>query len=159
MTTHKPRFLLPIVMTGALAFLGACTFSPGAADRSLSGTTWYLTALGPPGSPTPAVQGVAVTLVFGGANEIGGSAGCNSYGGTVEIRDGEIAFSSVVSTLMACTDLSIMDQEARYFGILNAAERYDHSEGALIITAADGQALFYTDQPQTIPGGAPSPIP
>jgi heat shock protein HslJ len=156
MTTRKSGFFLPIFMTGALAFLGACALSPVPADRSLAGTTWYLTALGPPGSPTPAAEGVVATLVFGQANEIGGSAGCNSYGGTVEIRGGEIAFSSVVSTLMACADLSIMDQEARYFAILNAAERYEHAEGELVITSADGQALFFTDQPQTLPGAVPT---
>ncbi len=153
MTTRKTRFLLPLVMTGALAFLGACSLSRGTSNQSLAGTTWYLTALGPPGSPTPAAEGGVVTLVFGQANEIGGSAGCNSYGGTVEIRGGEIAFSSVVSTLMACADTSIMDQEARYFELLNAAERYEHAEGRLVITASDGRALFFTDQPQTIPGG------
>ena len=153
MTTHKSNFLLPLSMTGALVFLTACALSRSTEDRSLAGTTWYLTALGPPGSPTPAAEGVAVTLVFGAANEIGGSAGCNSYGGTVEIDGEEIMFSSVVSTLMACADTSIMDQEARYFELLNAAERYEHTEGELVITSAGGQALFFTDQPQTIPGG------
>jgi heat shock protein HslJ len=89
--------------------------------------------MGPPGSETPVVPGSSVTLQFEVDGQVGGSGGCNSYGGQYEVQDNTISFSQVMSTLMACADESVNQQEQQYFQALQTAGRFEVTGDQLTI--------------------------
>jgi heat shock protein HslJ len=78
-----------------------------APEINLEGTQWMLESI----NETPVVPGSDVTLQFDADNTAGGHAGCNSYGGTYALNNGDIVFSDIIRTLVACVDENIMDQE------------------------------------------------
>jgi heat shock protein HslJ len=67
-------------------------------QRVLAGTDWRLVSLGPPGAETEVVAGTTVTAKFGEDGRVGGSTGCNTYGGTYEVRGDTISFGRLIST-------------------------------------------------------------
>lgn len=104
-----------------LLVLSAC----GPVSNPLTGTSWVLVSLDGNTQVGEALGGQAVTLMFTGNTEVGGSGGCNSFGGQYSVSGNSIAFSEIVSTLMACTGAGIGDVEAAYFSALNSANRYE----------------------------------
>jgi len=78
-------------------------------STSLIGS-WKLTAYGPAGSPTPAVEDVEAGLTFNEDGTVSGTSGCNGLGGDYTVEGDQITFGQIISTLMAC-DSPIMDQE------------------------------------------------
>jgi heat shock protein HslJ len=89
--------------------------TPGAA--SLVGTEWLLADL----SGAGIVETVRSTLAFTEPGRVGGSGGCNRFGGEVRFDGTSVQFVRLVSTRRACTP-PVMDQERRY---LSALERVD----------------------------------
>src|ERR1700682_317104 len=59
------------------------------------------------------VDGAKVTLKIEGGR-VNGKAGCNGYGGPVEIHGDRIKFGSIFRTEMACMGSGVMEQESRY---------------------------------------------
>lgn len=135
------RLTLLLMIAAALA-LSTAAVSAQADD--LAGTSWSLAGWGDPASPTFVIDGTTVTLNFGADGEIGGSGGCNSYGGNYTVSGETITFSDVFSTLRACLEQGIGDQENAYFGALQAATSYAIVDGTLIISYGDGQQLIFT---------------
>ena len=148
-----------------LLALGACNFpQPGPEEQPtlpvvdvLPGTVWYLTAMGPVSNPAPAVPGHLVTIEFGTDNTAGGSAGCNSYGGTYQVQDGTITFSNLNSTLMACEDAALMDQETRYLIALSTAGGLALTNGQLLIFYGEAQVLQFSVSPPIAFENTPTP--
>ena len=119
--------------------LGACR---SAAQDPLQGTSWRLVAYG----QTSLIPDTSITLAFQDG-QAGGSAGCNSYGGAYQVAGDNIAFDSLVSTLMACTEPpGVMEQEAAFLQFLQAGERFQLQDGRLLIFRADGEALTFEPQ-------------
>jgi heat shock protein HslJ len=79
--------------------------------RPLAGS-WRLTAYGPVDSTTPAVPDLAATITFGSDGSLTGSTGCNQLGGQYKVEGDQITFDSIVSTLIACPDLQMAQEEA-----------------------------------------------
>lgn len=73
-----------------------------------------------------------------------GSAGCNSFSATFRTKGrGEIDFGPLAVTRMAC-EPQIMEQEARYLAILDAAESFNrYSDGGVSVIAPDGRAVRF----------------
>lgn len=111
---------------------------------SLDGTRWVLTSMTRDGADAPPVSGSNVTLNFEANGQVGGNAGCNSYGGSYETRGSNITFLNVVSTLMACADQAVTDQESAYLNALNLAATYQLASDNLTITTNDGGQLKFT---------------
>lgn len=109
------------------------TTAPTAAITGLENTRWQLVALGLTGAQTPVIADSTITLEFDAAGEVGGSGGCNSYGGAYTIADGRLVLSGIVSTLMACTDQAVTEQEMAYLAALQAAGRFAITDGMLIL--------------------------
>jgi heat shock protein HslJ len=101
----------------------------GAGTPDLNGTQWVLTSL----NGSSPVEGTTITLNFeirDGESSVGGSAGCNSYGGSYE-QDGEsLSFGMLFSTMMAC-EQPIMDQETGYLGTLETITGFTLEGGQL----------------------------
>ena len=97
-----------------------------------------------------------VTLDFKAGGEVGGSGGCNSYGGGYTIKDGRLVFSAIVSTLMACTDQAITEQEMAYLAALQTAGRFAITNGMLTIWYdEESSTLTFVPAPPTTPGLTP----
>lgn len=134
----KQTLLILVLIT---MLLSACSaLSPN--TDPLAGSSWQLSALG---EKNP-VAGATVTLEFIDG-QAGGTAGCNSYGGAYEVDGDKIAFREVVSTLMACADAAVMDQEAEFLGSLNEVERFELAEGRLQLFRSGGEALTFVPVP------------
>jgi hypothetical protein len=65
-----------------------------------------------------------ITLEFGEDWQAGGHSGCNSYGGTYTLQDDLLQFGEITSTLIACADQAVMEQEQQYLEALRTASRF-----------------------------------
>jgi putative lipoprotein len=110
---------------------------------SLANTEWQLVQYGTPDAFMDVIGDTPVTLKFDREGTISGSGGCNSYGGTYSILDGNITFRDVFSTEMACMAEGVMEQESHYFRALSTATTVPvMSVSRLVIDYADGQLIF-----------------
>lgn len=124
-------------------------------QRVLAGTDWRLVSLGPPGAETDVVPGTTVTAKFGEDGRVGGSTGCNSYGGTYEVRGDTIFFGRLISTKRACLDQNANEQERRFLAGLEAANRFRLSSDRLTIFSDRGRTVlnFVSNSPSEPDGG------
>lgn len=121
---------------------------------ALRRTRWQLSGFTSGGESKTPLEGASITLEFDTATDVGGSGGCNSFGGTYEVEDDEINFGELASTLMACEDEALMDQEAWFFETLAMVERYDIEAGELVLHTADGMMRFAPVSAPVVPGAA-----
>ena len=96
-------------------------------------------------------DGLVVTLVFNN-DRISGHAGCNSYFGSVTAGDrpGEISFSKIGSTRMACPPAT-MELENRYLQALSSVTGFGFLNGSMaLIWQQDGDIsmLLFTARAQ-----------
>lgn len=144
-----------ILLIYSLAFLlfPACTLQPGSlpdtgagqtteAEHSLANTIWMLVAFGEPGAETPVIEGSTITLEFDAKGQAGGMGGCNSYGGSYSVNEGKLKFGEIVSTLIACTDQAITDQEQQYLQALRSASRFTVNDTGLTILYNDEKGVL-----------------
>lgn len=103
----------------------------------LTSVQWKLQSYGAPGAETPVIAGTDITLQLSADGAASGSAGCNVFGAQYQAVDGEISFAQLVSSMMACLDGSMMQQELAYLQALQAAGTYTLTEGVLTITTQD----------------------
>lgn len=76
--------------------------------------------------------GDAITTVLGGADlttefraqDVSGDAGCNTFSGAYEVDGDEIAIGPLASTMKACPDEELQQQEADYLAALQLATTY-----------------------------------
>jgi heat shock protein HslJ len=108
----------------------------------LAGTTWTLVSYGDPANPTPALDTPPVTLTFSGSG-VSGNAGCNSFSGGFTFEGNTLMVGQLVSTLMACLDQPVMDQEAAVLAALSTASRFAINGNQLVIRY-DGGVLNFT---------------
>ncbi|MCB0106650.1 MAG: META domain-containing protein, partial [Caldilineaceae bacterium] len=137
----------------------------------LAGTSWQLTALGTADSEMPVVAGSTVTLEFSANGQAGGNTGCNSFGGDYTVDGENVTFGGLVSTLMACADANVMDQEEQYLDALNSADRfaldgdqltiwYGNDNSMLTFTAVMIATPTPTEMASTAtPAASPTPLP
>ena len=126
--------VVPLMLLTALV-LSACS------SDSLAGTSWTLVSYGDPSNPTAAVSGVDTSLVFGSDGQVSGSMGCNGFGGDYQIKNGQIVFGSIISTLMACEEPR-MSQETATFAVMSGTVEYSINGNILTITSADGSRVM-----------------
>jgi heat shock protein HslJ len=113
-----------------------------AADPSLGGLagSWTLTGWGSPDALTPVLEGTTITAVFG-AEGVGGSGGCNTYGGPFVYDNGALMVGPLASTRRAC-EQPIMDQEFAFEAAFMAAQTYALDGDTLTITYDGGVLVF-----------------
>ncbi|MCI0349824.1 MAG: META domain-containing protein, partial [Acidobacteriales bacterium] len=107
----------------------------------LAGVTWTLVSYGSADAPVAVLPDAPITLIFS-EQGIGGSAGCNQYFGAFQFDVSAITFSDIGSTLIAC-EQPIMDQENAYLEALRTATAYQITDGQLQITYG-GSVLTFT---------------
>ncbi|GAB4477292.1 MAG: hypothetical protein Kow00124_20300 [Anaerolineae bacterium] len=129
------------IVTAALVLIGllatACS-AAGAAD--LAGTNWALVTL----NGEALAPDTEITLTFevaDGEARIGGTGGCNSYGGNYEQSGSALTFRDVFSTLMACEG-PVMDQELSYFNALAGVTGFSLEGETLRLTGQGVELVF-----------------
>lgn len=132
------------VLAVALAIFVATRVYAGPAG--LTNRSWTLTRLVVNGREQPLSSAHPATLRFvPGNHTVSGSGGCNSYGGSYVIMGGYLRFDNMYSTLMACSDATVMEQESAYTQALAKVGGY-HLEGDTLTLEGDG-GLRITFQP------------
>lgn len=124
----------------------ATTESTGETSDELVGSRWNLLTLA---GESP-ITGSQITLDFDNEGQLGGSSGCNSFFGHYTIEGEALTISEVGSTMMACMDNGVMEQESAYLGALAAAESYTLSDDQLTIQTAQGELVFQTPTDQLL---------
>jgi putative lipoprotein len=124
--------------------LGACTTTPSTPPADYVGA-WQLRMIGDRpvvASPHPAA------LTLDAAGRVNGNGGCNAFGGRYTSDHDTLAFSHMISTMMACASTTggdeIMTQERAIASILNGEVRERVQNDALTLTAVDGRTLHFT---------------
>lgn len=127
-----------VVLLAGCAAEPAATQPAGENGQELENTHWQLVSFDTTDSETPVVEGSEITIQFDADGQVNGSAGCNSYGGVYRVEQGQVSIAEVVSTLMACTDTAIMDQEAQYLAALHTTGEFELNGDRLLIHYGDG---------------------
>jgi heat shock protein HslJ len=122
--------------------LAACTPSD---TSGFENTHWSLVSFGPAGAEKPVVEGSGITLLANNG-KVGGFGGCNSYGGAYEINRDQLSFHNINSTLMACVDEQVMQQEQRYFEALQSAGTFEVKDNRLTITYDNGKGMLIFEE-------------
>jgi heat shock protein HslJ len=137
--------LLP-VLAGAmilipfLLFTGCTGQAPG---PRLEGTGWTLTGYLLNGTVVPVIPGTTITMDFGTEGKIGGSAGCNHYFASYEVKGTGITIGQAGSTMMYCSNPGVMDQESTYLALLTRAKTIS-VEGEHLTLSGEQGALILT---------------
>ncbi len=129
----KKSLLLLMLLIGTL--LAACA---GSASNELLGD-WKLVSYGSTSNPTPAAPNVDTSLTFDSDGRVGGSVGCNSFGGDYKAGKDTITFGAIAATEMACEE-PLMQQEAAIFNIFSGSTNFKVEDNTLTITATDGNS-------------------
>ena len=101
---------------------------------TLAGTSWTFVSID--GAPVAADR--PTSLQFD-ADRMGGSAGCNRFGGSYSVKDGMLTAGRLAATLMACPGPA-MEQERGFFALMEAPVRVDFpADGTMVLTGRDGK--------------------
>jgi heat shock protein HslJ len=130
--------LLALTCSFTLALAGCeGTASGGSLEDAIGGRTWEAETI----AGKDVIDGTTVTLKIDG-DRVSGKAGCNSYGGGVEISGSRITFGSLFSTKMACMASGIMEQEMRYLNALQSVTRGQMRGDTLVLSGSGGDIEF-----------------
>jgi len=128
-----------LIMILVLLALSACTSEKS--SQSLAGTSWELATMD---GQFP-LTGSSITLSFEDG-QMGGSAGCNSYGGSYEVDGDSIKPGELMSTMMYCQAEGVMDQEMAYLTFLSKVRTYAIIDRMLYLSQPDGRQLAFIPQ-------------
>ena len=110
----------------------------------VQGLLFSLVSYGPEGSEQSLIEGTQITATFSGGT-VSGSAGCNTYTGTVTPVDDYFTIGGIATTQMACAEpAGIMEQEQAYLTALAATAGYQWQQDAVNGSLITGGRLFYS---------------
>lgn len=130
--------------------------STSSAPDSLVNTSWELESFGPIGAEESVISGSTVTLEFMEDGQAGGQGGCNSFGTQYEAEGNEITFTKITSTLMACADADVTEQETQYYRALETANAFELEGDRLTILYDDGSGSLNFVSAEADESGTPS---
>jgi heat shock protein HslJ len=148
--------LLVLVVSVALVSADQPAVRPVAQAVTLEGPRWILISYaGKDGKTIETLPGTQLSAQFENGR-VSGSAGCNNYSASYKATGNKLTISQPVSTMMACLEQDIMEQEAAYLANLQAAASYRITGDQLIIASAKGATVltFKAGQPITLTSGA-----
>src|SRR6266850_5577379 len=136
-----------VLLISTCSLLAAQTENPPSTEESsaqagLANTQWRLASFGTADGESPVIEGTTITIKFSADGRVGGSGGCNSYGGQYREQGDNISFSQIISTKRACSDQRANQQEGQYFAALESANKFKLSDNRLTIFYADGHGTL-----------------
>jgi len=122
-----------------LLVMAGCASAVLPRSPELDGSEWVLFAI----RKSRPIPNSTLTITFN-EDQVNGSAGCNSFFGTYEIKNDEISFSAMGMTEMACMQPEgIMEQEIEFISYLQDATRFKIEGDRLSIIRPDGETLTF----------------
>ena len=115
----------------ALLVLTACA---GGSSATIEGQ-WILVSYGPASEQIPAAPDVETSIEFKDG-QMSGNVGCNGFSGDYSIKDGQIEFGPVMSTMMYCEEVA--EQESSTLAVFQETASFVLDGNTLTITSADG---------------------
>ena len=85
------------------------------------------------------VVGSTLTAIFT-ADQVSGSAGCNTYSGGYTIDGTTLKIGPLASTMRACSDEAVNEQEQQFLAALEASTTFDLTGNTLTLKAAGGES-------------------
>lgn len=128
--------LIPLIAAGCIGN------SPVLADIPLNGTGWTLTGYVTNGTSLQTLNNTMVTMVFSNEGRITGSAGCNHYFATYEIKGTTITIGQAGSTEMYCSAAGVMEQEGTYLTLLGKASLVTAGNDTLTFADSNGSPIL-----------------
>jgi heat shock protein HslJ len=119
---------------------GDLVFQP-AEHQQLEGTTWTLSGIAQGDAIVNTWVDERITAEFNDG-QVGGSSGCNSYGGSYQVEGSSLTISEVVGTLMACAEDEINQREAEFLSALPNVASYEIVRDTLTLFDADGNVVL-----------------
>jgi heat shock protein HslJ len=137
---------LTITLMALALLLAGCGSSPSD-SASLQDTQWVLVMLG----EEPPLTGTAPSAEFS-ADQISGSAGCNTYFGTYTVSGSEFSIGDVANTEMWCSDPEgVMDQEQAFLAALASAASHRLAGVQLELLDATGSVILTFEPRPDVP--------
>lgn len=118
---------------------------------SLEGPRWELVDFLNADGETVAATGQVATATFEDG-QVNGNASCNRFFGEYTVDGETLTVGALGSTMMACVDDALMQQEAAFLANLQAAATYTIAGDRLSIANADGVVTL------TFVAGEPTPL-
>jgi heat shock protein HslJ len=141
-----------LLSTGCLAPAGEKPGGGGTGSAILEGSSWdLLSLLALNGTTLGVLPGTGITAAFAAVGELTGSAGCNHYFGNYAVDGESLSIRDIGSTLMACLDPGVMDQESRYLSLLSSAARFRIDGDRLMISDALGGTILTFERELPLP--------
>lgn len=135
--------ILVMLLLSSMIGLASCNYR-----SSIEDTDWVLQSYGEFGNLKDVLTDTEITAEFvSSEGTVEGSAGCNSYSGSYEVKDSQLSIPGpIAATEMYCMEPEgVMEQERQYLEILQAAKSYSVEDGELQINCG-GQVLVYTTE-------------
>lgn len=127
--------VLLVVAIPSIVSLAACD---GSGANALRDTAWELTSL----AGSDLLPGTAITIKFA-ADQVSGSAGCNTYGGSYEVSGDRLDLPDLYATEMGCLEpAGILEQESAYLTALRSAAGYQIDGDRLEILDETGKEIL-----------------
>jgi len=99
---------------------------------TLAGSTWLATGINNGrGGVQSLVIDSTVTATFADDGTLSGDAGCNTYSGTYEVDGDSMTIGPLASTMMACADEEVTQQEAAYLAALSNVSTFSITGNSL----------------------------
>lgn len=122
-----------------LLALSSCGLFTGGSGSDLNGTAWTLQSYG----GESLIADTTMTAEFE-SGEVSGSASCNHYFGSYQIKGDQITVEGLGWTEMACMDPDgIMEQEQTIMSLLSKAVSYRIESGMLRLQIESGEELVF----------------
>ena len=129
--------LLPLLLVA-----GCTGNAPGPSGLHLNGTGWTLTDYVSGGRSVKILDGTTVTMVFSQEGRMTGSAGCNHYFASYDLKGTKITIGQAGSTMMYCTGAGVMEQESSYLALLNEAASVSSVNDRLTFADVQGMTIL-----------------
>ncbi len=117
--------------------LAACGLAPSTAQ--IEGA-WRLTSGEHEGRPVPVLPDAGITMNIDGT-DVGGTAACNHYGGTVELNGDRVAISALSMTAMGCPGDLTASQDA-FLAAIGEVETVSRQGDRLVLAGPETELTF-----------------
>jgi heat shock protein HslJ len=141
---HEDRETATIAMWGIPIQLDSIALA-NQAQGQITGS-WYLVQYLERGSLCPLLPGTLISAEFDGNGQVSGTAGCNHYFASCEVKGPSLEVGTIGSTKMYCSSpKGSMQQESAYLNLLGKATAFSiRSENLVLIDATGNEILFYS---------------
>jgi heat shock protein HslJ len=95
----------------------------------------------------PPLRGSSLTLQLSPDGQVSGSGGCNRFVGRWTKQRGRLTMSGMASTMMACADNAVMEQEQAFLKSLEGTSLATATPGKLVLQTHDGHVFTFAPTP------------